>query len=98
MAALTGAGHVLAAAGKGYADVSGLIHGTTLATNALIERNGANVAAITTAGFRDILEIGYERRYDQYDIDLVKPDLIVPRALLYNWRAHECRWSGVGAT
>ncbi|MGI9406109.1 MAG: hydantoinase/oxoprolinase family protein, partial [Hyphomicrobiaceae bacterium] len=61
-------------------DVSGFIHGTTLATNALIERRGARVASVTTAGFRDILEIAYERRYSQYDIDIEKPDLIVPRA------------------
>ena len=56
-----------------------VIHGTTLATNALIERRGARVGAITTTGFRDILEIGYERRYDQYDMYLEKPDMIVPR-------------------
>ena len=60
-------------------DVTGFIHGTTLATNALIERRGATVATITTEGFRDILEIAYERRYDQYDIGLEKPDLLVPR-------------------
>ena len=60
--------------------ISGFIHGTTLATNALIERRGAKVATITTAGFRDILEIAYERRYAQYDIDLQKPDLLVPRS------------------
>lgn len=56
------------------------IHGTTLATNALIERRGATVASITTSGFRDILEIAYERRYDQYDVMIDKPDLIVPRS------------------
>ena len=56
------------------------IHGTTLATNALIERRGAQTAVITTEGFRDILEIAYERRYSQYDIMLEKPDLIVPRS------------------
>jgi len=60
----------------GFASV---IHGTTLATNALIERRGARVGAITTEGFRDILEIGYERRYDQYDMYLEKQDMIVPR-------------------
>ena len=63
-----------------FSDVTGFIHGTTLATNALIERRGARVASITTQGFRDILEIAYERRYSQYDINLDKPDLIVPRA------------------
>lgn len=60
-----------------------IIHGTTLATNALIERKGAKVGAIVTQGFRDILEIGYERRYDQYDINIEKQDLIVPRDLVF---------------
>ena len=50
------------------ADVGAVIHGTTLATNALIERRGATVGAVVTEGFRDILEIAYERRYDQYDL------------------------------
>ena len=59
--------------------VAGFVHGTTLATNALIEKRGAVVAIITTEGFRDILEIAYERRYSQYDINLEKPDFLVPR-------------------
>ena len=78
--ALDGARHVLTQTGYGWADIAGFIHGTTLATNALIERRGARVASVTNAGFRDILEIAYERRYAQYDINLVKADLIVPRA------------------
>jgi len=77
--ALTGAELVLAEAGADFGDVTGMVHGTTLATNALIERRGAAVATVTTQGFRDILEIGYERRYSQYAIDLEKPDLLVPR-------------------
>ena len=52
---------------------------STLATNALIERRGAKVGVIATAGFRDVLEIAYERRYDQYDLYLEKQDMIVPR-------------------
>ena len=60
-------------------DIGAVVHGTTLATNALIERRGATVGAIVTEGFRDILEIAYERRYDQYDLYLDKPDTIVPR-------------------
>ena len=56
------------------------VHGTTLATNALIERRGADVACVTTQGFRDILEIGYERRYDQYDVMIDKANLLVPRS------------------
>lgn len=59
--------------------ISSVIHGTTLATNALIERKGARVGLITTEGFRDIIEIAYERRYDQYDIFIDKPDLLVTR-------------------
>jgi N-methylhydantoinase A len=78
--AIDGVERVLAEANSTLSQIEGFIHGTTLATNALIERRGAVVATITTAGFRDILEIAYERRYSQYDINLVKPDLIVPRA------------------
>ena len=75
-----GARRVMNDAGADFAQVDGFIHGTTLATNALIERRGDVVATVTTEGFRDILEIAYERRYSQYDINLVKPDLIVPRS------------------
>ena len=55
-------------AGRGPASVAALIHGTTLATNALIERKGAKTGLLTTAGFRDALEIGREGRYDMYDL------------------------------
>ncbi len=77
--ALNGVQQVLDSADAGIEEITGFIHGTTLATNALIERRGATVCAVLTEGFRDILEIGYERRYSQYDIDIEKPDLIVPR-------------------
>ncbi len=77
--AMEGARRVMAATGRSLSQVTGFIHGTTLATNALIERRGAVVATICTEGFRDILDIGYERRYSQYDINLEKPDLLVPR-------------------
>ena len=56
-----------------------IIHGTTLASNALIERKGARTGFITTDGFRDILEIAYERRYDQYDLMIDKPEMLVGR-------------------
>ena len=78
VAALEGVRLVTEQIGASCADIGSFIHGTTLATNALIERRGAKVASITTEGFRDILEIAYERRYSQYDINLTKPDLIVP--------------------
>ncbi|MEM7430056.1 MAG: hydantoinase/oxoprolinase family protein, partial [Pseudomonadota bacterium] len=77
--AMHGVSLALERAGLSPADIGGFIHGTTLATNALIERKGAQVGVITTEVFRDILEIAYERRYDQYDINIEKPDLLVPR-------------------
>ena len=77
--ALEGGTRALGSMDASFCDVSGLIHGTTLATNALLEKRGARVATVTTEGFRDILEIAYERRYDQYDIGLEKPDYLVPR-------------------
>jgi N-methylhydantoinase A len=63
------------------AAVSSIIHGTTLATNALIERKGAKVGLLTTSGFRDALEIGREGRYDMYDIFIDPPAPLVPRHL-----------------
>src|SRR5687767_4766673 len=63
------------------ADIGLFIHGTTLATNALIERKGAKTAFLTTAGIRDILEMGYEKRFEQYDFYMDKPAPLVPRPL-----------------
>jgi N-methylhydantoinase A len=80
---LEGIRHTMELADLKPGDFSTFIHGTTLATNALIERKGARVATITTEGFRDILEIAYERRYDQYDLMIDKPDMIVTRDLCY---------------
>ncbi|MEM9844660.1 MAG: hydantoinase/oxoprolinase family protein, partial [Pseudomonadota bacterium] len=79
LGALEGLKRALAACEAAPDRISTFIHGTTLATNALIEKRGAQVATLTTQGFRDILEIGYERRYSQYDIDIQKPDLLVQR-------------------
>ena len=63
------------------AHVSRVVHATTLFTNALIERKGAVTGLITTAGFADTLEIGRERKFDLYDIDIEKPEPLVPRQL-----------------
>ena len=63
-----------------------IIHGTTLVTNALIERRGAPTALLTTEGFRDAVAIGTEHRYDMYDIFLEKPEPLVPRNLRYGIR------------
>src|SRR5262245_545134 len=72
---------ILRAARLEPADISILIHGTTLATNAIIERKGARTALITTEGFRDVLALGNESRYDQYDLNIVLPEPLVPRHL-----------------
>ena len=69
----------LAAAGRSLDEVQLLVHGTTLATNALIERKGARTALLTTDGFRDVLEMAHESRFDQYDLQLVKPRPIIDR-------------------
>jgi len=79
---LDGVAAALDRSGLRAADIEVIIHGTTLATNALIERRGARTALLTTAGFRDTIELGTESRFDQYDINLVKRAPLVPR----NWR------------
>ena len=58
-----------------------VIHGTTLATNALIERKGARTALLTTEGFRDSIEMAYEHRFEQYDLYMERPEPLVPREL-----------------
>ena len=74
---------VLKQAGIGFADLEVFVHGTTLATNAVIERKGAKTALIATDGFRDVIEIADEGRYDQYDIFIDKPRQLVPRELRF---------------
>ena len=74
---------VLAQSGIKAGDISVVIHGTTLATNALIERKGARTAFITTEGFRDILEQGYEKRFDHYDLMIDRSVPLVPRTLRF---------------
>ncbi len=68
-------------------DVGIIIHGTTLATNALIERKGARTALITTEGFRDTIEIRHENRFEQYDVNIDLPPALVPRR--WRWGARE---------
>ena len=72
---------ILQVAGMTAGDVELVIHGTTLATNAIIERKGARTALITTEGFRDVIAMGNESRYDQYDLNIVLPEPLVPRYL-----------------
>ena len=72
---------ILADSGKSAQDISVFIHGTTLATNALIERKGAKTAFITTEGFRDVIEQGYEKRFDHYDLMIESAKPLVDRHL-----------------
>ncbi|MHA6326338.1 hydantoinase/oxoprolinase family protein [Roseivivax sp. CAU 1753] len=82
-AALDGVDRLLARMSLPLSAVSSVVHGTTLATNALIERRGAKTAFVTTAGFRDVLEMRYEKRFDQYALDLEMPEPLVPRPLRF---------------
>ena len=78
---MQGVAGILQATGMQPGEITVLIHGTTLATNALIERKGARVALLTTDGFRDVLALRNEGRYDQYDLNIVLPEPLVPRYL-----------------
>lgn len=75
----TGLQETLANAGEAPSAIGGIIHGTTLVTNALIERKGATTALLTTKGFRDAIEIRREGRYDLYDLSLEMPPPLAPR-------------------
>jgi len=66
--------------GVSLTDVEQIIHGTTLATNALIERRGAKTALVTTEGFRDVIETRTESRFEQYDLNIVLPSPLIERA------------------
>ncbi len=80
-AVIEGTQAILREAGIAAASLDLVIHGTTLATNALIERKGARSALITTAGFRDSLEIAYEHRFEQYDLYMERPEPLISRDL-----------------
>jgi N-methylhydantoinase A len=80
-AVLKGIEQVLDETGAYPGGVSHVVHGTTLLTNALIERKGARTALITTAGFRDAVEIAREHRFDMYDLYMRRPEPLAPRYL-----------------
>ena len=79
VAVIEGLKHVLAQAGRAASDVEVLLHATTVATNAVLERKGAPTGLITTAGFRDVLIIGRQKRYETYDLYISKPKPLVQR-------------------
>ncbi len=72
---------VLEQSGCEPADARVMLHGTTLATNALIERRGSVTALLTTEGHRDIVEMALENRFEQYDVNIDRPEPLVPRWL-----------------
>src|ERR1041384_2998831 len=78
-AALEGLSELAAQANIEIAGIGEVVHGTTLVTNAIIERRGARLGLLTTRGFRDSLEMGTEQRYDIYDLFLSFPAPLVPR-------------------
>ncbi len=80
-AVLEGLRTVLREAGREPSEVNLFLHGTTLATNALIERSGARTALLTTEGHRDALEMAFENRFEQYDVNIDRPAPLVPRHL-----------------
>jgi N-methylhydantoinase A len=82
-AIIDGMGQVCAKAGVTPAQIDQIIHGTTLATNALIERGGAKTAFITTTGFRDVIEMRTESRFEQYDLNLTLPEPLLARQMRY---------------
>lgn len=82
-AIVDGMHQVCAKAGIAPGDIGQIIHGTTLATNALIERRGAKTALITTEGFRDVIEMRTESRFEQYDLNLNLPEPLLPRYRRY---------------
>lgn len=80
-AVIDGTAAIVAEAGLTPADIGTIVHGTTLVTNAVIERRGVPTAMLVTRGFRDLLDIGAERRYDLFDLTIAFPKAVVPRAL-----------------
>ena len=82
-AIIDGMAQVCDKAGITPSDIVQIIHGTTLATNALIERRGAKTALITTTGFRDVIEMRTESRFEQYDLNLTLPEPLLARQMRY---------------
>ena len=82
-AVLEGIANVNRQVGISLKDIGVIIHGTTLATNALIERRGAKSAFLTTEGFRDVIEMRSENRYDQYDLNIQLNPPLIPRQHRY---------------
>src|SRR5881296_1977490 len=81
-ACLAGLDDLIAQGGVPWTDVAQAIHGTTLGSNIVIERKARGVGLLTTRGFRDVLVIGREKRYQVYDLQIEKPAPLIPRRLI----------------
>lgn len=96
-AVVRGVKELLAAEGVNPADVGMVLHATTVATNAILERKGSKTAMITTEGFRDVLLLGRQKRYSTYNMHLAKPDPLIKRRDIFELservylRGHEAR-------
>jgi N-methylhydantoinase A len=82
-ACIAGLAELLDAAGVSWTELDQLIHGTTWGSNVIIERKGFGVALATTAGFRDVLAIGREKRYSLYDLQIEKPRPLIDRSMIW---------------
>ena len=82
-AVMRGIKELLATAQIETKQISSILHATTVATNAILERKGSPTALITTKGFRDVLILGRQKRYETYDLHLVKPDPLIPRRAIF---------------
>ncbi len=82
-ACLEGLRELLAGADVGFDEVELAVHGTTLGSNIVIERQGEGAALATTAGFRDVLQIGREKRYQVYDLQITKPAPLIDRSHIW---------------
>ena len=91
--AITGIQNIIKKKGISFNQINTIIHGTTLAANSIIQRKGAKTAFITTSGFRDILEMQYEKRFDQYNLNIKLPQPLVPRNLRFTLK-ERCLASG----
>ncbi|MBN9078891.1 MAG: methylhydantoinase [Rhizobiales bacterium 65-79] len=80
---IAGLEQLMSKAGKRFCDVDTMVHGTTIVTNAVIERKGARTALLTTRGFADIIEMGTEQRYDAHDLFLTFPEPLVERGMRF---------------
>ena len=91
--AINGIQRIIKENGISIDKINTIIHGTTLAANSIIQRKGAKTAFITTSGFRDILEMQYEKRFDQYNLNIKLPTPLVPRDFRFTLK-ERCLASG----